>query len=99
MSHNKNKKGGDLAFRRDNFLWHKNIYAIKICNERIGAMVKPNNTHHSSTRHSSTHHANNQLTTLSRPQAWISYYQYSGIQLLIPRPVSINLFVLLFRLP
>ncbi|MCT6516197.1 LysR family transcriptional regulator [Proteus vulgaris] len=65
-----NKEGVDLAFRRNDFLWHKNIYATKVCNERIGVVIKPNNIHH----------ANHQLTTLSRPQAWQDWYQYSGIQ-------------------
>ncbi|MCO4181035.1 LysR family transcriptional regulator [Proteus vulgaris] len=65
-----NKEGVDLAFRRNDFLWHKNIYATKICDERIGAVVKPNNIHYS----------DKQLTTLSRPQAWQDWYQYSGMQ-------------------
>jgi DNA-binding transcriptional LysR family regulator len=64
-----NKEGVDLAFRRDDFLWNKNIYAEKVCDEKIGAVIKPNNIHH----------VNNQLTTLSRPQAWQDWYQYSGM--------------------
>lgn len=64
-----NKEGVDLAFRRDDFLWHKNIYATKICDEKIGAVIKPNNLHHS----------HKQLITLSRPQAWQDWFQYSGV--------------------
>lgn len=61
----------ELGIRRDDFLWHKNIYATKVCDEKIGAVVKPNNRHH----------LNKQLTTLSRPLAWQDWYQYSGMQL------------------
>lgn len=64
-----NKEGVDLAFRRDDFFWSKNIYATKICDEKIGAVIKPNNLHHS----------NKQLITLSRPQAWQDWFQYSGV--------------------
>lgn len=64
-----NKEGVDLAFRRDDFFWSKNIYATKICDEKIGAVIKPNNLHHS----------NKQLITLSRPQAWQDCFQYSGV--------------------
>lgn len=64
-----NKEGVDLAFRRDDFFWSKNIYATKICDEKIGAVIKPNNLHHS----------HKQLITLSRPQAWQDWFQYSGV--------------------
>ncbi|MBI6529581.1 LysR family transcriptional regulator [Proteus vulgaris] len=64
-----NKEGVDLAFRRDDFFWSKNIYATKICDEKIGAVIKSNNLHHS----------HKQLITLSRPQAWQDWFQYSGI--------------------
>ncbi|MBQ0214407.1 LysR family transcriptional regulator [Proteus vulgaris] len=64
-----NKEGVDLAFRRNDFFWSKNIYATKICDEKIGAVIKPNNLHHS----------HKQLITLSRPQAWQDWFQYSGV--------------------
>ena len=64
-----NKEGVDLAFRRNDFFWNKNIYATKICDEKIGAVIKPNNLHHS----------HKQLITLSRPQAWQDWFQYSGV--------------------
>ena len=64
-----NKEGVDLAFRRNDFFWSKNIYATKICDEKIGAVIKPNNLHHS----------HKQLITLSRPQASQDWFQYSGV--------------------
>ncbi|HCH49580.1 MAG TPA: LysR family transcriptional regulator [Proteus sp.] len=66
-----NKEGVDLAFRRDDFHWNKNIYAVKVCDEQIAAV----------THQPIKNHSIKQLSTLSRPQAWLDWTRYSGVQL------------------
>ncbi|MEQ4922156.1 LysR family transcriptional regulator [Proteus hauseri] len=67
-----NKEGVDLAFRRDDFHWNKNIYAVKVCDEQIAAV----------THQPIKNHSIKQLSTLSRPQAWFDWSRYSGMQLI-----------------
>lgn len=61
----------DLALRRNDFKWHDDIYALKICAERMGGVQR-------SETHREDLHDLTLLSTASRPSAWQTWQQTTG---------------------
>ncbi|MGR6980393.1 LysR substrate-binding domain-containing protein [Testudinibacter sp. P27/CKL/0425] len=60
------RQGIDIAIRRNDFQWSKQLYAEKIVDEQIGLLHSPQLNH------------TNRLHTHTRPQAWQNWQQLTG---------------------
>ncbi|MGJ3352467.1 LysR substrate-binding domain-containing protein [Providencia sp. Je.9.19] len=67
------KTGVDLALRRNDFKWHDDIYAVKVCTERMGLIQRPDY------KNSNCSDDMTLLSTTSRPNAWQTWQQLTGI--------------------
>lgn len=61
------KANVDLALRRNDFKWNDNLFAVKVCSERMGVVVRPELDFKKNFAHIP------QLSTTSRPNAWTTW--------------------------
>jgi len=81
------RAGVDLALRRDDFKWDSDIHAIKICDEWVGPVSKPDNVWSFEAEPLLLH-------TKSRPLAWKNWSSVNGISISGARRVDYEHFYL-----
>lgn len=69
------KANVDLALRRNDFKWNDNLFAVKVCSERMGVVVRPELDLKKNFAHIP------QLSTTSRPNAWTTWQNIKKVTL------------------
>ncbi|MEX6313935.1 LysR substrate-binding domain-containing protein [Providencia manganoxydans] len=82
------KAGVDLALRRNDFKWNNDIYAQKVCSEKVGVVLQPNLDWQNKTSDIAL------LYPASRPSVWHQWQQQMGSFHQITRQVSYEHFYL-----
>lgn len=86
------KANVDLALRRNDFKWNDNLFAVKVCSERMGVVVRPGLDLKKNFAHIP------QLSTTSRPNAWTTWQNIKKLLFQIVKLLHMSTFTCAFKL-